>query len=138
MSTAALENQTTIPLTAVVTPVTGGSYTLSLTCGTITHVDLITDDFDAWPSSVTVTVTSSTLPSGFHIETSGHGSWTAVSNSQLTGTFAGSEPDATFDFTILLYDGQTFITSSDPRLILHKVGAPPRAKIVDPGRPPIP
>lgn len=123
MSSVAITNINPIGLVAVVTPILGGGYSLTLQYSTSTDVVAITDDFASMPSTVTVDVTSSTVPSGHHLEAAGSGTWTTISSSSLTGTFPGSGAQASiaYDFTILLSNGSSIVARHDPRLLLRKL-----------------
>lgn len=125
MSTIEIQNVNPVGLVAVVTPIVGGGYSVKLSYGTTTNVTTLFDDFDSMPSTVTINVTSSTVPSGYHLEASGDGTWTTVSASSLSGSFAGSgeESSVEYSFTILLVsDSSEVVARHDPRVVLRKIG----------------
>jgi hypothetical protein len=120
-----LSNTNPIPLTAIVNSI-GGNYIVQLDYGT-TNVSSITDTFTTLPPTVTVIVTSTTVPSGYSLTWRGDGSWTADNSSTLTGVFTvvGQDPN-TFEFTILVSNGATVLARVDPRLIVKKLSPGPR------------
>ena len=58
-------------------------------------------------------------------DASGDGTWTTVSASSLSGSFAGSgeESSVEYSFTILLVsDSSEVVARHDPRVVLRKIG----------------
>lgn len=118
-TTATLTNLSTIPLTAVISGTTG--YTIRVDYGSLQDVTVIYDNFYnvSLPSTVTVEITSTTVPAGYTLSVEGGGSW-----SGLTGTFA-LDPDegVVSAFTLVLtppLGGGDPITH-DPRLMVRKI-----------------
>lgn len=125
MSDVDLNEINPIPLTAVVSSGSGG-YTVSIQYNVPPPVTVgeISDSFRVLPSTLTVNVVSSTVPSGYHLAASGDGTWTSVSSSSLSGAFTVPDQDrSTYDFTILVVSGTQVLASVDPRIIVKKLGS---------------
>lgn len=120
MSTVNLTNSDPIPLTAVVTQIIGGGYSVSVLYSS-TVATYIIDSFVTIPSTVTVNVTSSTVPAGYHLAASGDGSWTLNSASSITGTFSAAGAALDGSFTVDLYLGATRVAFHDPRITIKPV-----------------
>lgn len=109
---------------AVITgsPVTGYVVTIQYGSPAETVVDLI-DTFETLPTTLTLNVDSSTVPSGYSLSGSGGGTWTNTSASSLstTLTLTGGARQA-FNFTISLVDPVGAVAAlHDPRVIVKKL-----------------
>ncbi|MFZ6183708.1 hypothetical protein [Nannocystis pusilla] len=126
MSSVTIDNINPIPLNAVVISRSSG-YTITLQYDEPppTTVDEITDRFIEMPTTVQITITPTTVPSGHHLAAAGDGTWTSGPNGSLVGVFQifGVEPN-TFAFTISLTLDGRLVASADPRLIVKKLGSP--------------
>ena len=74
------------------------------------------------PATITVLVSSTTVPTNYHLQAHGDGTWTTLSDSSITGTFTTDEVNR-FHFTILVTDGAVTLAKIDPRLIIRKLGS---------------
>lgn len=121
---AEIYEQNPIGLVAVVT--SGAGYTVTVEYDS-EEVSVVDDGFEDPPATVTVNVTSTTVPTGYHLAAEGDGSWSSSGPSNLSGTFSGpgAAPDVGYNFTIVLYYGTSRITAHDPRLILRRVTSLP-------------
>jgi hypothetical protein len=123
MSTVQISETNPIPLIATVSS-SGGVYSVALSMTAASGFDEIDDTFGNVPPTVTVNVTSTTVPSGYHLAASGDGSWTSNGSSSISGVFtAGTTLAGPYSFTILVTDGTTILAQHDPRLIIRKMGS---------------
>ena len=120
MSTVNLTNSDPIPLTAVVTAIIGGGYSVAVYYSTEV-ADSIVDSFTQIPSTVLVNVTSSTVPAGHHLGATGDGSWTLNSASSITGSFSSAGAALDGSFTVVLYSGTKVVAQHDPRLSIRSI-----------------
>lgn len=120
MSSVEIDAINPIPLLAVVT--VGGTVTLDYDEPPEVSVDEITDDFATMPSSVTVNVTSSTVPSGYHLAAEGDGTWSTRPDGTFSGVFSvpSGANSVTYGFTIIVTNGITEFARHDPRLVIRK------------------
>jgi hypothetical protein len=103
-----------VNLTAVISA-SGSTYSLVVQLGGI-GIRSVTNEFSGMPSSVTVNVTSASVPAGYYLTATGDGSWTTASASSLSGVFTVTDPDEeSFTFDINLTNGLT-IVAGDPKL----------------------
>lgn len=110
-----------IDFTAAVTQVSTG-YEVHVLYGS-TPVEELTDTFTEMPPTLTLSVTSSTVPSGFSLRAIGSGVWSSASSSSLSTTLAlsGASPEL-FYFTVELYDSSgRRVAHDDPRIIVKKL-----------------
>lgn len=120
MSTVNLTNSDPIPLTAVVTQLISGGYSVAVYHAGTT-ADYIIDSFTSIPSTVNVNVTSTTVPSGYHLGATGDGSWTLNSASSITGSFSSAGAALDGSFTVVLYSGTMVVAQHDPRLTIKSI-----------------
>ncbi|MEZ4453823.1 MAG: hypothetical protein R3B09_30485 [Nannocystaceae bacterium] len=105
----------------VTTDPTNGGYSISVEYGG-QPIGILVDQFETLPASVSVAVTSTTVPSGYSLGATGAGSWTSVSASWITGVFTLVDRELqTFDFTVVLNAGVETVAHTDPRLIIKKL-----------------
>lgn len=124
MSDINLSGVNPIPLTAVVTSdVSGYKGVLQYDLPPPTTVCDIDDSFATVPATVTVQVSSTTVPASYYLEAKGGGTWTALSGSSLSGTFATPDDYNRFDFSILVTNGSVVLVRIDPRMIIRKLGS---------------
>lgn len=130
MSTVDLRNTEPIAIEAFVTAVSGGGYAITIECDDTITEDIVDSWYEPAPATITVNVTSTTVPSGYHLGATGDGSWTTVSSSSLTGAFTVSPASVTeSSFTIVLYSGTQVVARHDPRLTIKRMSGelPPEA-----------
>jgi hypothetical protein len=125
MSSIHIQDTDPIPLVAAVTTTAAGYVvTLEYNVPPVESVDDITDDFGTMPSSVTVNVTSTTVPSGYYLEASGGGTWTSSGASSISGVFTIRDPLlGLFDFSVRVTNGSLTLAKADPRLIVRKMNS---------------
>jgi hypothetical protein len=120
MSTVNLTNSDPIPLTAVVTAIIGGGYSVAVYYSSDVADDII-DSFTTIPSTVIVNVTSTTVPAGYHLGATGDGSWTLNNASSISGAFGASGSALEGSFTVVLYSGSQVVARHDPRLTIKSI-----------------
>lgn len=121
MSQVQLDAVNPIPMTAVVTSVSGG-YAVTLEYDKTTDVTEIEDAFRTSPSTVTVDITATWVPSGYWLAATGDGAWTNLSATAITGAFSvDASGVADYDFTVIVTDGTTVLCRHDPRLLVRKI-----------------
>lgn len=109
-----------IALTAVISSTT--PYTVTLKYAGTDIGTGITDAFRIIPSTVTINISSSTVPAGHHLAGSGVGStWSTISPSSISGAFPGVPAGTYYDFTVQILSGTTVVATHDPRLTLQKM-----------------
>ena len=120
MSSVEIDAINPIPLLAVVH--VGGTVTVDYNVPPQTSVDEITDTFATLPASVTVNVTSSTVPSGYWLEAEGDGTWSTLPDGTLSGVFSvpSNVNSVTYAFTIIVTNGIRELARHDPRLVIRK------------------
>jgi hypothetical protein len=120
MSHVDLDDINPIPLTAVVTSGSGG-YAVTLEYDKTTDVTEIEDTFRVSPSTVTIDITATWVPTGYWLAATGDGAWTNLSSTAITGVFAvGTSGIGDYDFTVIVTDGTQVLCRHDPRLLVRK------------------
>ena len=123
MSEVILEAVNPILITAVVTSdLSGYTVTFEYDVPPPTTFDDIVDRFHSVPETISVQVSSTTLPTGHYLAASGAGTWTASSASSLSGVFVTHDVNV-FCFTINVMNGSERVAHRDPRLIIRKLGS---------------
>ncbi len=124
MSTVYIAAVNPIALDAVVTAV-GALYTVVTKYNqppVVSVVDL-EDSFTTLPATLTVNLTSTTVPSGYHLAVTGAGTWTTLGSSALTGAFTVPSASSTsFTFTVVVTNGATTLASHDPKITVRRTG----------------
>jgi hypothetical protein len=116
-----------IPLNAVVSS-SGGVYSVVVQYNVppATTADEITDSFVNTPTTVTVNVTSSTVPSGYYLDATGDGTWTLNNSSSISGAFTVSaEATTRYEFTVVVTDGDEILARHDPLLLIRRLPSMP-------------
>lgn len=115
-----IQNTNPIALTAILSA--GPPYAVTVNYGASLANSILDTFTTAMPGSVTVTVTATSMPAGYHLAATGDGTWTTVSTTVISGVFTLAAT-LDFSFTVIITDGTTILAQHDPRLSIRGGGS---------------
>ncbi|MEZ4449931.1 MAG: hypothetical protein R3B09_10670 [Nannocystaceae bacterium] len=111
-----------VGMTAVITG-SSGNYTVTVEYNSSSFATM-DDWFRTMPGSITINMSSTTVPSGYELGATGDGSWTSTSPSALVGTFVpATGGDESWSFTIVLLSEGLVVARHDPTFTAKKMSS---------------